>query len=67
MTDMFGGTSTNIALTLQQPDRVEVVTGVNLPMVVKAMTLPKGVSVAEAAIQLRDQGRKAIYLASDRM
>lgn len=67
LTDMFGGTSTNIALDFQENDKIEVVTGVNLPMVVKAMTLPGTISVHEAALQLREQGRKAIYIASDRL
>ena len=67
LTDMFGGTSTNIALDFQRPGEVEVVTGVNLPMVVKAMTLPRGISVAMAATQLREQGRKAIYIASEKL
>jgi PTS system mannose-specific IIA component len=66
LTDMFGGTSTNIALDYQQPGKVEVITGVNLPMIVKALTLPKGTTVADAATKLRDQGRKAIHIASDR-
>jgi PTS system mannose-specific IIA component len=39
LTDMFGGTATNLALPLLDPDRVEIVTGVNLPMLVKLGSL----------------------------
>ena len=65
LTDMFGGTSTNLCLSFLKPQKVEVVTGVNLPMIVKALTLPDHISVAEAAKILRNQGRKAIYIASE--
>ena len=65
LTDMFGGTSTNISLSFYSPNRVEVITGVNLPMVVKALTLPRNISVADASAVLRNQARKAIYIASE--
>jgi PTS system mannose-specific IIA component len=65
LTDMFGGTPTNISLTFHQPGKVEIITGVNLPMIMKAMTLPKGMAIRDAALQLRQQAQKAIYIASE--
>lgn len=65
LTDIFGGTPTNIALTYHNPHHVEVVTGVNLPMIVKAMTLPHGITIADAGRQLRNQAQKSIYIASE--
>jgi len=63
LTDMFGGTPTNLALPFLS-GRVEIVTGVNLPMVIKAVSLREG-SLAEVASAVRDQGKGAIYVASD--
>ena len=65
MTDMFGGTPTNIASMFLQQGRVEVVTGVNLPMVIKLASQAEGESLAEVARRVRDQGREGIYLAGD--
>ncbi|NJN63693.1 MAG: PTS fructose transporter subunit IIA [Acidobacteria bacterium] len=64
-TDMFGGTPTNIALTFLEPGRIEVVTGVNLPMVIKYTNLETGVSVREAATLLASRGRSAISVAGE--
>ena len=65
MTDMFGGTPTNIASMFLQRGEVEVVTGVNLPMVIKLAGLQPGVGLEEAARLVRDQGRQGIYLAGE--
>ncbi|HEX8147548.1 MAG TPA: PTS sugar transporter subunit IIA [Pyrinomonadaceae bacterium] len=65
MTDMFGGTPTNIASMFLQRGEVEVVTGVNLPMVIKLAGLQPGVPLEEAARLVRDQGRQGIYLAGE--
>ena len=66
LTDMFGGTPTNLTLSFLQKDRVEIVTGVNLPMVLKCAALQKGVrSVAEMAHLASDRGQRSIYVASD--
>jgi mannose PTS system EIIA component len=66
LTDMFGGTPTNLTLSFLQKDRVEIVTGVNLPMVLKCAALQKSTrSVAEVARLARDRGQRAIYVASD--
>jgi mannose PTS system EIIA component len=65
VTDMFGGTPTNIAAMFLQAGAVEVVTGVNLPMVIKLASQPGGEPLAEVARQVRDQGRQGIYLAGE--
>jgi PTS system mannose-specific IIA component len=63
LTDMFGGTPTNIALSLLEPGRVEVVTGVNLPMLIKFMSLRESVDLPELARRIAEQGRHAIHVA----
>jgi PTS system mannose-specific IIA component len=63
LTDMFGGTPTNLSLPFLS-ERVEIVTGVNLPMIIKASALREG-ALAEVARAVRDQGKGAIYMASD--
>jgi PTS system mannose-specific IIA component len=66
LTDMFGGTPTNLTLSFLQKDRVEIVTGVNLPMVLKSAALQRsGKSVTEVAHLARDRGQKSITVASD--
>ena len=65
LTDMFGGTPTNIAAMFIQDGEVEVVTGVNLPMVIKLAGQTGEESLAEIAARVRDQGREGIYLAGD--
>ncbi len=66
LTDMFGGTPTNLTLSLLRKDQVEIVTGVNLPMVLKAASLQKSArSVAELARLVRDRARRSICVASD--
>lgn len=62
LTDMFGGTPTNISAMFLKQDDVEIVTGVNLPMVVKlASDTNEGMSLAELAREVEDQGKQAIY------
>ncbi|HEX8090552.1 MAG TPA: PTS sugar transporter subunit IIA [Blastocatellia bacterium] len=65
LTDMFGGTPTNLAATFLGQALVEVVTGVNLPMVIKLATQDAGEQLADLARRVRDQGQKQIHLASD--
>lgn len=65
LTDMFGGTPTNIAATFLGQAPVEVVTGVNLPMVIKLATQSEGESLSGLAHRVCDQGKEQIYLASD--
>jgi PTS system mannose-specific IIA component len=63
LTDMFGGTPTNIASMFLEDGAIEVVTGVNLPMVIKLATHEGEDSLAELARKICDQGRHGIYLA----
>jgi mannose PTS system EIIA component len=65
LTDMFGGTPSNLGLTFLEPDRVEVVTGVNLPMLIKLTGLRESKNLLGVARELRDTGRTAIHVASD--
>ena len=64
LTDMFGGTATNLTLSFLRPG-VEIVTGVNLPMVVKFANLPADITVKEAAAAVKEQGQRAIALATN--
>jgi mannose PTS system EIIA component len=63
LTDMFGGTPTNLSLPFLS-DHVEIVTGVNLPMLIKACALREG-KLPEVARAVREQGKGAIYVASE--
>jgi mannose PTS system EIIA component len=65
LTDMFGGSPTNIASMFLKENEVEVVTGVNLPMVVRLATQPDESTLDSIAHQVLDQGREGIYLATD--
>ena len=65
LTDMFGGTPSNIGMTFLEKDRVEVITGVNLPMLIKLAGLRGTSDLLAVARQLRDDGRSAIWVASD--
>ena len=65
-TDMFGGTPSNISLSFLEQNRVEIVTGVNLPMVVKFCSLRNNEnSLADLAHLIREKGSKSIRVASD--
>jgi PTS system mannose-specific IIA component len=63
LTDMFGGTPTNVSLPFLSPN-VEIVTGVNLAMLIKLSSLREG-DLLEVARVIRDQGRGAISVASE--
>lgn len=65
LVDMFGGTPSNLCLSFLEEGRVEVVTGLNLPMLVKVARIKDGVSVHEAAEVAREYGRRNISVASD--
>ncbi|HJR09453.1 MAG TPA: PTS sugar transporter subunit IIA [Pyrinomonadaceae bacterium] len=65
LTDMFGGTPTNIASMFFVEGEVEVVTGVNLPMVIKLASQTEAEPLATVAGRVRDQGQQAIYLAGE--
>ena len=64
VTDMFGGTPSNLAMTFLGQD-VEVITGVNLPMLIKLASLKEKASLLDVAREMRDHGRNAIWVASD--
>ena len=63
LTDMFGGTPTNIASMFLEEGSVEVVTGVNLPMVIKLASFSTEEPIAEVARKICEQGRQGIYFA----
>jgi len=65
LTDMFGGTPTNMSLPFLEAGRVEVLTGVNLPMVLKAQSAREEMALGELAVFLRDYGARNITLASE--
>jgi PTS system mannose-specific IIA component len=65
MTDLFGGTPANISISLLEPGRIEVVTGVNLPMILKFFNRQEGLNVLELAEMLKKYGQQSISLASD--
>jgi PTS system mannose-specific IIA component len=66
LTDMFGGTATNLALPLLNPDEIEVVTGVNLPMLIKFGSLcGQEIGLHELANRLTTAGQKSIRVASE--
>jgi len=65
LTDMFGGTPTNIASMFLEDGKFEVVTGVNLPMVIKLASQSGNLTLVETARRVCDLGRQGIYLAGD--
>ena len=65
LTDMFGGTPSNLGMTFLEKDRIEVITGVNLPMLIKLAGLVQSRDLLAVAREMRDDGRNAIWVASD--
>lgn len=65
LTDMFGGTPTNISAMFIKENEVEIVTGVNLPMIIKLASQNKEMSLQEMAKEVEEQGRQAIYRTSE--
>jgi PTS system mannose-specific IIA component len=65
MTDMFGGTPSNMSLSFLKENRIEVLTGVNLPMLIKFASDRSRLGVAELASQIRDTGREGVTVAGD--
>lgn len=64
LTDMFGGTPTNISAMFIKENEVEIVTGVNLPMVIKLASQNGEMTLSEIAKEVEEQGRQAIYRTS---
>ncbi len=65
LTDMFGGTPSNMSLAFLQEGRVEVLTGLNLPMLIKLSNCREGRSLKELAKTVKEAGQKNINLASE--
>jgi PTS system mannose-specific IIA component len=65
LTDMFGGTPSNLAMTFLEQGRIEVVTGVNLPMLIKLAGVTPQADLLTVARDMREHGRNAIWVASD--
>jgi PTS system mannose-specific IIA component len=64
LTDMFGGTPSNLAISVLDQGRVEVIAGVNLPMLIKLASLRDSEPLASAVMQAQQAGRKYINVAS---
>ena len=64
LTDMFGGTPSNLAISVMEPGRIEVIAGVNLPMLIKLSGVRRGGDMALAVEQAQAAGRKYINVAS---
>jgi PTS system mannose-specific IIA component len=64
LTDMFGGTPSNLAISIMNGSNIEVIAGINLPMLIKLASVRETASLEQAVIQAQDAGRKYIYVAS---
>ncbi len=64
LTDMFGGTPSNLAISVMNDAHVEVVAGINLPMLIKLASVRDTCGLEQAVIQAQEAGRKYIYVAS---
>jgi PTS system mannose-specific IIA component len=65
LTDLFGGTPSNLAISLMEPGRIEVIAGVNLPMLIRLEGARKVMKVQTAVAAAREAGRKYISVASE--
>ena len=65
LTDLFGGTPSNLVLSYLEANRLEVVTGVNLPMLMKLSQLREEKDLVEVALTLKQYGQKGITVASE--
>ena len=65
LTDLFGGTPSNLSLSLLKQGKVEVVTGVNLPMLLKLSDTREKMNLQDFANYIKEYGKKNIYLASE--
>jgi PTS system mannose-specific IIA component len=65
LTDMFGGTPCNLAMTFLAENKVEVITGVNVPMLIKLSGVTEQAELLAVAREMREHGRHAIWVASD--
>lgn len=65
LTDLFGGTPSNLAISLMEAGRIEVIAGINLPMLIRLGGARKAMKVVDAVDAARDAGRKYITVASE--
>jgi PTS system mannose-specific IIA component len=65
LTDLFGGTPSNMAISLMEPGRVEVIAGINLPMLIRLEGARRTMGVRDAVAAAREAGRKYISVASE--
>ena len=65
LTDMYGGTPSNISLSFLEENRIEVITGVNLPMLLKLATYQNDMNLEELALFITQYGQRNINVASD--
>ncbi len=65
LTDLFGGTPSNLAISLMDPGKIEVIAGVNLPMLIRLEGARKAMKVQAAVAAAREAGRKYISVASE--
>ncbi len=63
-TDMFGGTPSNLSFSFLKDNQIEIITGVNLPMLIKFVSLQRRNKLKEVAKKVVEQGKKNIHLAS---
>jgi len=65
LTDMYGGTPSNISLSFLEERKIEVITGVNLPMLLKLATHPNDMDIEKLAVFITEYGQRNINLASE--
>ncbi len=65
LTDMFGGTPSNLAISLLEKERVEVIAGINLPMLIKFASIRETSALADAVLEAKEAARKYISVASE--
>ncbi len=65
LTDLFGGTPSNLAISLMEPGRIEVIAGINLPMLIRLEGARRTMNVRDAVAAAREAGRKYISVASE--
>ena len=65
LTDMFGGTPSNLAISIMVPGKIEVVAGVNVPMLIKLISVRNSMALVNAVMTAQEAGRKYINVASN--
>ena len=65
LTDLFGGTPSNLAISLMDPGQIEVIAGVNLPMLIRLESARRSMTIREAVRAAREAGQKYISVASE--